>query len=129
MSRPLGKDEQQAHVTETGAAAAGLELSGPPVEVKAAGFPPAPSAPDDLKIIEGIGPKISGVLQAAGISTFAQLAAADTGRIRQILEQANPNLLRLADPATWPEQAALAAAGKMEDLRALQDGLKGGRER
>jgi predicted flap endonuclease-1-like 5' DNA nuclease len=88
---------------------------------------PAPVAPDDLKLIEGIGPKISGVLQAAGISAFAQLAATGVDRLREILEEADPNLLRLADPATWPEQAGLAAAGKWEALESLQDELKGGR--
>ncbi len=86
-----------------------------------------PSQPDDLQIIEGIGPKIAGVLQAAGISTFAQLAATDVDRIKQILEQANPNLLRLADPTTWPEQARLAAEGAWQALEKLQGELKGGR--
>ncbi len=87
--------------------------------------PPAPPAPDDLKIIEGIGPKISGMLQAQGISTFAQLAAADVERLRGIMLAAN---LRIADPTTWPEQAALAAAGKWDELQALQNSLKGGRK-
>jgi predicted flap endonuclease-1-like 5' DNA nuclease len=87
----------------------------------------APPAPDDLKRIEGIGPKISSVLQAAGIATFAQLAVADVDRLRHILERENPNLLRLADPTTWPQQAGLAAAGDWEALEALQGELKGGR--
>jgi predicted flap endonuclease-1-like 5' DNA nuclease len=86
-----------------------------------------PPAPDDLKRIEGIGPKISSVLQAAGIATFAQLAVVDVDRLRRILETENPNLLRLADPTTWPQQAGLAAAGDWEALGALQDELKGGR--
>jgi predicted flap endonuclease-1-like 5' DNA nuclease len=84
-------------------------------------------APDDLKRIEGIGPKLSSVLQEAGIMTFAQLAAASPDRLRQILEAADPRLLRLADPASWPEQAALAAGGEWEALEALQGELKGGR--
>lgn len=94
---------------------------------------PLPSAeaeathPDDLERIEGIGPKIAGLLQAAGITTFAQLAATDVERIKQILGQANPNLLRLADPTTWPEQARLAAEGAWQALEKLQSELKGGR--
>ena len=32
------------------------------------------------------------------------------------------------DPTTWPQQAELAAAGKMDELKALQDALQGGRE-
>lgn len=95
--------------------------------------PDVPSAeepqavPDDLKRIEGIGPKIAGVLQEAGIVTYAQLADAELSQLEQILEEADPRLLRLAKPATWPEQAALAAAGEWDALRALQNELKGGR--
>ncbi len=87
-----------------------------------------PSAPDDLKRIEGIGPKLASVLEKAGISTFAQLADAEVARLEQILEQADPRLLRLANANTWPEQAALAAAGDWEALEALQKELKRGRK-
>jgi NADH-quinone oxidoreductase subunit I len=95
---------------------------------KAAAEAPTPSEPDDLTRIEGIGPKISGVLQAAGITTFAQLADVEASRIQQILEEADPRLLRLADPTTWPKQARLAASGKWEALEKWQDRLKGGKE-
>jgi predicted flap endonuclease-1-like 5' DNA nuclease len=86
-----------------------------------------PPTADDLKRIEGIGPKISSVLQAAGIATFAQLAAAEVSEIEQMLEEADPRLRRLADPTTWPEQAQLAAAGEWDALAALLSELKGGR--
>lgn len=85
---------------------------------------PAPPMPDDLKRIEGIGPRISDLLQAAGITTFAQLAATDVSRLDQIVREAG---ITLADPVTWPEQASLAAAGEWDALEALQDELKGGR--
>lgn len=88
-------------------------------------LPVEPSAPDDLKMIEGIGPKIAGLLNEAGISTFAQLAAADVADLNALLEKAS---LRIANPATWPEQAALAARGDLDGLQALQDSLKGGRK-
>jgi large subunit ribosomal protein L17 len=68
------------------------------------------------------------VLQAAGITTFAQLADAEVSRLQQILEEADPKLLRLADPTTWPKQARLAASGSWEALEKLQDRLKGGKE-
>jgi predicted flap endonuclease-1-like 5' DNA nuclease len=83
-----------------------------------------PPEPDDLEIIEGIGPKIAGLLNAAGITTFAQLAEADLTRVQTILDAAN---LRLADPTTWAEQARLAAAGDQAGLEALKNQLKGGR--
>jgi len=85
---------------------------------------PEPTPPDELKRIEGIGPKISSLLQDAGIATFTQLAAADVEHLREILDAVN---LRIADPTTWPEQAALAAAGDWESLASLQSELKGGR--
>jgi predicted flap endonuclease-1-like 5' DNA nuclease len=93
--------------------------------------PPIPAPPaaqvDDLKRIEGIGPRIAGLLQEAGITSFAQLANTSADRIREILEATNPNLLRLADPTTWPQQAALAAEGNWQAMEELQDELKGGR--
>ena len=90
--------------------------------------PEPPVEPDDLKRIEGIGPKLSSVLQEAGIVTYAQLAAADPEEVEQILEAEDPRLLRLAQPANWTEQAALAAAGEWEALDALKKTLKRGRK-
>jgi predicted flap endonuclease-1-like 5' DNA nuclease len=86
---------------------------------------PEPQAPDNLRRIEGIGPKISGVLQEAGITTFATLANTGADELRQILDDAG--IGRISDPATWPEQAKLAAQGDWEGLEALQEELKGGR--
>ena len=59
------------------------------------------AAPDDLTRISGIGPKISGVLAEAGITTFAQLAGSGTDRLRRILDAAGIR----ATPDTWPAQA------------------------
>ncbi len=79
---------------------------------------------DDLTVIEGIGSKISMILQSAGVNTYAQLAAMEPQKIMDIILAAG---LRLADTGTWPHQAQLAADGKMEELQAFQDTLKGGR--
>ena len=89
--------------------------------------PPAPVAiePDDLKKIEGIGPKISGILQEAGISTFTQLANTAVADLERIVREEGG--IRLAKPDTWPEQAALAAAHDWDGLEKLQDELTGGR--
>lgn len=82
--------------------------------------------PDDLKRIEGIGPRIAGILNAAGIMTFGELSMTTVERLREILTTAE---LRgsFGDPTTWPEQARLAAAGLWDELQAMQDSLKGGR--
>ena len=85
----------------------------------------APPVPDDLKLIEGIGPKIASLLNLAGIFTFAQLAQTPVADLQAVLDKAG---LRLGDPATWPDQAALAAKGDLAGLQALQDSLKGGRK-
>ena len=83
-----------------------------------------PAQPDDLTVIEGIGPKIASVLGEAGIHTFKQLAATATDKLQEILHAAS---LAMADPGTWAEQAALAAEGKQDELKKLQDELTGGR--
>jgi large subunit ribosomal protein L17 len=99
-----------------------------PVAEHGSGHAPAHDKPaDDLTKIEGIGPKISQILSNEGIATFATLAATEESRLEEILEAAGSRF-SLAEPETWPEQAELAAAGKWDELTALQDRLTGGRE-
>lgn len=82
---------------------------------------------DDLKLIEGIGPKAAEVFIAAGITTFADMAASTPEKLKEILDASEGSFAGM-DTATWPEQAQLAADGKMDELKELQDKLKGGRE-
>lgn len=88
-------------------------------------LPKTPVLPDDLTILEGIGPKVKKVLQAQGIETFSQLAEAKIERLKSILDA---NGLQFMDPTSWPQQASLAAEGKLDELQALMDNLKGGRK-
>jgi predicted flap endonuclease-1-like 5' DNA nuclease len=81
---------------------------------------------DDLKVIEGIGPKIAQLLEDAGIKTWAALSETSTDRIQEILNAAGTNF-QLADPTSWPAQAGLAAEGKFKELEDLQDQLNGGK--
>lgn len=81
---------------------------------------------DNLRTIEGIGPKIEGLLNTAGILTFQQLATAPQATLIAILAAAGSRY-KMHNPATWNQQAALAAAGKTTELAKLQDELKGGR--
>lgn len=92
---------------------------------KAAPAKKSAAKPDDLKRIEGIGPKIAGLLSDAGISTFDQLGKATKTKLADVLQAAGARF-RLAKPDTWQEQAKLAAAGKNEELKKLQEELKGG---
>ena len=80
---------------------------------------------DDLKKIEGIGPKIAETLVAAGMVTFADLAKAKPAKIAEIIADVRGN--HVTD--TWPKQAKLAADGKWDELKELQDRLDGGIEK
>lgn len=83
---------------------------------------------DNLKKIEGIGPKIEKLLKERGITTFNDLAKAEIKILQDTLDEAGKRF-RMHDPTTWPEQAALAAAGEWEKLDDLQDVLKGGKKK
>jgi predicted flap endonuclease-1-like 5' DNA nuclease len=122
LNRPKGASAPE-HFAESTQRAAPVHIETEAAPVIAA---PATAAaqPDDLTRLEGIGPKVNSLLQAAGISTFAQLAVADVDLLKRLLEEAK---LRMMDPSTWPEQARLASEGKWEELEELTSGLRGGR--
>ena len=82
-------------------------------------------ASDDLKKIEGIGPKIAEIFNNAGIESYADLAGSSVEKLKSILEEAGPRYASKV-PDTWPQQAKLAADGKWDELAKLQDELKGG---
>ena len=79
---------------------------------------------DNFAIIAGIGPKVSAILRNNKINTFNKLSTLNLEMINEILEKANPNLLRLVDSTTWPEQAKLAANSDWEALSSLQEKLR-----
>lgn len=83
--------------------------------------------PNDLKVIEGIGPKIEGLLKEGGIKTWKKLADSTPAKIQEILDAAGSRY-KLADPGTWPKQAKIAANGDWTTLKIYQDKLKGGKE-
>ena len=95
-------------------------------DVKEAEAAAAAGEPDNLRVIEGIGPKVNNALKDMGITTFAQLAAADPEKLEADLRAANVRILPGA-PQTWPDQAALAAKGDWEGFEKLTESLKGGR--
>jgi len=130
------KEEAAAPVAETPApvetvapVAEEVVAETPAEEVKEpkAKAPKAKSTGDDLKIIEGIGPKIEEILHEAGINSFAALAAKDAEEIREIL-LAQGSRFKMFDPTTWPEQSQLAADGKMDELEALKKELNAGKK-
>jgi large subunit ribosomal protein L21 len=106
-------------IAASGAKKAAPAKSEKKAEAKKAAAPKA----DDLKKIEGIGPKIADTLAEAGITTFAQLAKTDAAKIAEIIADVRGNHVT----ETWPAQAQLAADGKWDELQKWQDELNGGK--
>lgn len=82
---------------------------------------------DDLKIVEGVGPKIEELLKEGGITTLEIMGDTSADRIKEILSEAGSRY-QMHDPTTWPAQAKIAAAGDWDKLKEYQDSLQGGRE-
>ena len=85
------------------------------------------SVKDDLTKVEGIGPKIKGILNDESIWSFKQLSETAVSRLEKILENAGPRY-RMHSPKSWPKQAKMAYEGQWEELKKWQDDHKGGRE-
>ena len=85
----------------------------------------ATAAPDDLKKVEGIGPKIEQLCNGIGIYTWRQLADTSVETLQKMLDDAGPRY-KIAKPNTWPKQAEYAANGEWEKLQEYQDFLIGG---
>lgn len=81
---------------------------------------------NDLKAIEGIGPKIESIMNAAGINTWREMSNTSTDKLQSILAAAGDRY-KLADPTSWPKQAEYAADGDWDGLEKYQDFLDGGR--
>ena len=83
---------------------------------------------DDLKIVEGIGPKIEELFKTSGILTWKRLSETSVDRCNKILDKAGDRY-RIHNPSTWPKQAKLAYQGKWAKLKKWQDELDGGKEK
>ncbi len=64
----------------------------------------SPQLQDDLTKIEGIGPKIAGLMKESGVATFAVMAATSVERLQEILEG--------ADFRALPNPSYLAGSGR-----------------
>jgi predicted flap endonuclease-1-like 5' DNA nuclease len=84
-----------------------------------------PAGPDDLKRIEGIGPKMEQALKAAGIDTFLKLSQANEGQIRNAIEAAGMSFA--PSVPTWARQAQYLVDGDEEGFALYQEQLTAGR--
>src|SRR6185436_2361933 len=85
------------------------------------------STPDNLTLIEGIGPKTAAALEASGITTFAQIASTSPDDLYQIVV-VEQGVALVGDPETWPKQAQFLVDGDINGFHAYKDYLVGGRE-
>ena len=79
-------------------------------KAKAAKPAPAPSIPENLELIKGLGPKVNNLLKGLGVTSFAQVAswtAADVADIDAKLGAFAGRITR----DNWIDQAKLLAAG------------------
>jgi predicted flap endonuclease-1-like 5' DNA nuclease len=119
------KLEKSAADLAAAAASAGVSLGA--VAVQSRNVAAAPLVKDDLKKVEGIGPKIEELCNGIGIYTWAQLADTSVETLQKMLDDAGP-AYRISDPGTWPKQAKLAAEGKWDELEKYQEFLDGGKD-
>ena len=82
---------------------------------------------DDLKLVEGIGPKIEELFHKAGLTSWLSVAKSDSSKLKEILA-AGGERFQMTDPTTWPKQCQMMVDDKWEELKAYQDRLEGGRE-
>jgi predicted flap endonuclease-1-like 5' DNA nuclease len=80
---------------------------------------------NDLKLVEGIGPKIEELFHAAGYKTWASVAAAEPDALKAILEAAGERF-KMHNPATWPRQCQLMVDEEWGELKKYQEFLDGG---
>ena len=80
---------------------------------------------NDLEVIEGIGPKIAGLFNENGVTTFAQVSGMSVPAMNAILEKGGSRF-KLANPSTWAAQARLCHENRWSELLALQDSLSAG---
>ncbi len=102
-----------------------IKKESPEAQLPSAVFP---DNPGDLKVIEGIGPKIEKLLKGAGIKTWKALSESEVEKVQKILDQGGDQF-HLHNPSTWPMQAQMATNGEWEKLKKYQDYLLGGRDR
>ncbi|SEC53971.1 hypothetical protein SAMN04489761_3268 [Tenacibaculum sp. MAR_2009_124] len=81
---------------------------------------------NDLKIIEGIGPKIEGLFHNFDIKTWKDLSNTSIEKCQEVLNSGGDRY-RIHKPGTWPEQAKFAYEGKWKELQEWQDKLNGGK--
>ncbi len=80
---------------------------------------------NDLKIVEGIGPKIESLFLKEGVKTWKALSECTISKCQTILDKGGDRF-NVHNPKTWPRQAKMAYEGKWKQLLEWQNKLDGG---
>jgi len=99
QAKPVAETKEEAPKTEE------KKVEAAKAEAKNAG------EKDDLKQLDGVGPKLEEVFNEAGIATFENFAATKVEKLNEILEEAGSRYAS-KDPAPWIEQAKELAKNK-----------------
>ena len=75
---------------------------------------------DDLKIVEGIGPKIENLFHNFDVRSWKALSELSVVKCQEVLDSGGDRF-RVHDPASWPMQARMAYEGRWKDLARWQD--------
>ncbi|MDL5513025.1 hypothetical protein QSE00_14455 [Arenibacter sp. M-2] len=81
---------------------------------------------NDLKIVEGIGPKIQQLFNSFNIKTWKDLSETSVDKCQEILGSGGTRY-KIHDPASWPMQAKMAYEGKWKELHKWQEEHKRGK--
>ena len=83
--------------------------------------------PNNLQIIEGIGPKMESVLKENGVNSHSDLSAQTPTSLQTILDKYGDKY-KIIDPTTWAQQASYAASGDYDGMIDLQKKLDTGKD-
>ncbi len=81
---------------------------------------------DDLKIVEGIGPKIQNLFHNFDIKTWKALSETSANTCQEVLNSGGKRY-RIHDPASWPMQAKMAHEGHWQQLHEWQEKHRAGK--
>ena len=80
---------------------------------------------NDLKVVEGIGPKIAELFHSHNVKTWQDLSQCSVEKCTEVL-RAGGKRFEIHKPFTWPKQAKLAHEGQWIKLKEWQDVLDKG---
>lgn len=75
---------------------------------------------DDLKVVEGIGPKIESLFHNFDIKTWKALSEVSVAKCQEVLDSGGERY-KVHDPASWPMQARMCYEGKWKELYRWQE--------